>query len=415
MRSSVLVVESGWSGYRGATTAASWPWAPRSVTMRRTTVVTPFTWGAYVSVTIPTRTRVMMRGAGQAGVTTMPRLCNSLGPGLRLREGHADRRAVADSAARFHAPTVRLDEVLHDREAEPGPALGARSSRIGAVEALEDAGKVLGRDTGSGVLDRQQRGTTLALGRDRDPAARGRVAQRIVEQIGEDLAGGVGVGSDGLRRGADVEGELDPVRLRATGEGRPCLAGDGTDVDPLRCRAPASGLDARQVEQLFHQPLHAVRIVENDAGELLGLGSRRRLVGERFGVAGDRGQRRLQLVRHVRHEVAPDRFQAPELGDVPDPEQGASVGEPTAREQQRPVPHLEIDGLGLPAGEDRVDEVARALVMEQLGEGRRRAAGLNVVTRPRESAASTPSVMVSINVPVSSRSHWSSAKRRSSS
>src|SRR5207237_2955452 len=121
MRSSVPVAESGWSGYRGATTAASWPWAPRSVTMRRTTVVTPFTWGVYVSVTIPTRTRGMMRGRGQAGVTTMPHLCNSLRPGLRLREGHADRRAVADSASGLHAPTVRLDGVLPARESQPGP------------------------------------------------------------------------------------------------------------------------------------------------------------------------------------------------------------------------------------------------------------------------------------------------------
>src|SRR6266567_3769433 len=161
MRSSVPVVESRWSGYRGATTAASWPWAPRSVTMRRTTVVTPFTWGVYVSVTIPMRTRLMMREGHQAGVTTMPRLCNSLRPRLRLWEGHADGRAGADSASRLHAPTVRLDEVLHDREAEPGPALGARSPRIGAVEALEDAGKVLGRDAGSRVLDRQQHGTIL--------------------------------------------------------------------------------------------------------------------------------------------------------------------------------------------------------------------------------------------------------------
>ena len=56
-------------------------------------------------------------------------------PLLRVGEAQAQQRAAAGSVLRRHAATVRLGDLAHDREAEPGP--GQRSRRCRAVEAVE--------------------------------------------------------------------------------------------------------------------------------------------------------------------------------------------------------------------------------------------------------------------------------------
>ena len=68
------------------------------------------------------------------------------GPETPPRSSCRDRRRSRPNAA-----AVRLDEVLHDRQAEPGPALGARAAGVHAIEALEDPRQVFRRDADAGV------------------------------------------------------------------------------------------------------------------------------------------------------------------------------------------------------------------------------------------------------------------------
>src|SRR2546429_9777825 len=68
-----------------------------------------------------------------------------------VREEDAHGSAFGEGAAGLDAPTMRLDEVLDDGQAEPGAALFARAARVGAVESLEDAGQVIGPYPRAGV------------------------------------------------------------------------------------------------------------------------------------------------------------------------------------------------------------------------------------------------------------------------
>ena len=66
--------------------------------------------------------------------------------GHGVGEDAGDRGAAAALALGVHPAAVRLDQVLHDREAEAGAALLAGARRVGPVEPLEDARQVIAGD-----------------------------------------------------------------------------------------------------------------------------------------------------------------------------------------------------------------------------------------------------------------------------
>ena len=65
------------------------------------------------------------------------------------RQLEREAAAAPDLALEVDAPAVRLHDVAHDREAEPGGAGSPPSCRLG--EALEDALALLRRDARPGV------------------------------------------------------------------------------------------------------------------------------------------------------------------------------------------------------------------------------------------------------------------------
>src|SRR6266481_8006057 len=88
------------------------------------------------------------------------------------RDRQPDPETAAASAAFDPDLTaLRLDEVLHDREAQASAARLARPSDVHPVEPLEDPLPVPGLDSGSGVDDREHRERAGAVGQQRDPAA----------------------------------------------------------------------------------------------------------------------------------------------------------------------------------------------------------------------------------------------------
>src|SRR5712664_4453849 len=149
--------------------------------------------------------------------------------------------------------------MLHDGETDPRAPFLARAAGVHAIEALEDAGQVIGADTGAGVADSHDSVMSYALREDTDATAGWRVPQRVVEQVGEDLTQRLGIAVHGPRVGF----ELDVPAGRTLGKRTPGFAGGGVDRDPARLRLPSAGLDARQVQQIIDQALHPAGIVDD--------------------------------------------------------------------------------------------------------------------------------------------------------
>src|SRR5205823_3724126 len=66
------------------------------------------------------------------------------------------------------APAMPVDDVLHEGEAQPCPALLAAGRGVDAVEALRQPREMLGGDAGATVADRELEGAL----RRADPVAR---------------------------------------------------------------------------------------------------------------------------------------------------------------------------------------------------------------------------------------------------
>ena len=63
------------------------------------------------------------------------------------RQADDERRSLVLAAAlRLDGAAVQLDELFHDRQAEPEPAVRARRRRIGLAKALEQIRQELGLD-----------------------------------------------------------------------------------------------------------------------------------------------------------------------------------------------------------------------------------------------------------------------------
>src|SRR5205085_880131 len=74
---------------------------------------------------------------------------NHVSRSARRRQPHHEARATDRRRADLDAALVLLDDVAHDRQAEPG----ALAVGLGGEERLEDALAILGRDARPGVLD----------------------------------------------------------------------------------------------------------------------------------------------------------------------------------------------------------------------------------------------------------------------
>src|SRR5436309_7625981 len=148
-----------------------------------------------------------------------------------------------------------LDQVFDYGQTEPRAAFLAGTSGVYAVEALENAGQVIRRDARAGVADSHDSGTARSLRADADPAARGRMPQRVVEQVGEDLPQCFGVCIDGRRVGRALERDI--AARGAPGERTPRFSRDRLYIDASWFRLPGSGFDARGVAPVSSPALPA--------------------------------------------------------------------------------------------------------------------------------------------------------------
>ena len=196
----------------------------------------------------------------------------SLGLALRAR-GH---RVVA-----FDLDPVRLDRardlgvadaiatdlaavVAHDAVGDAESQSGALAHAARREERVEDAGQIVGGDTGSAVDDRQRHGVGLGRHcggeRDRRGVAAGDRVLRIDHQIEQGLLQMRGIGPDGRQVGRHVDRAGDVVDLPVVRAER---------LDPLahvaeRRHRPLGALPAREGQQVPHDAGRSLRFPLND-------------------------------------------------------------------------------------------------------------------------------------------------------
>ena len=81
----------------------------------------------------------------------------------------------------------------------------------------------------------------------------------------------------------------------------------------------------RQPQQVADEALHSPGVALDDFEKLPPLLGLDGLVHQRFDVAAHGGQRRAQLVRDIRHEIAPHAIDAAQIADVVQHEHGAAA------------------------------------------------------------------------------------------
>jgi hypothetical protein len=142
----------------------------------------------------------------------------------------------------------------------------------------------------------------VALGLDADRPALRCEAHRVVDEVEEHLVHALGVGLDRGQVLGQVARERDvAIGARHLDLGHH-LCHEGREGHLLTAQGHLAGFEPRQVEQLLDEPAEALGLSEHDLQDL-----RVRLlhaVEQVLQVRADRRDRRLQLVRDVRHQIA---------------------------------------------------------------------------------------------------------------
>ena len=195
----------------------------------------------------------------------------------------------------------------------PAPPRVGAAHAVAAVEALEDALEILGRDARTLVVDLERHRAAARRGRraQRDAPGPRRVAHRVLDEVHDDLVDALGVArDDAARRGASIEKTTSVGRVQsrlARGALEHVAHRERADVERL-----LAGLQAREVEQLRHEPAEPARLREHRAQRLgVGLAD---AVDDVLEHRLQRADRRAQLVGDVRDEVAAQAVGLGELG-----------------------------------------------------------------------------------------------------
>src|SRR5277367_1405899 len=127
-------------------------------------------------------------------MSVLLRLNDSFGPlpGCCLKQ-YGERRANTQRARNFKPTAMAIENVLDDRQAEPGTAEFARARGVDPVEALCETRQMLARDAFAAIGDGEadegtcRRQPLRGARGDRDGALRLAVFDRVVDQVLEHL------------------------------------------------------------------------------------------------------------------------------------------------------------------------------------------------------------------------------------
>ena len=177
---------------------------------------------------------------------------NDRRPGVgRGRQGHHEPRALARLGLHERAPTVRLRDRGHDREAQPGASAVARARRVGPVEPLERPRRLVRRQARAlSATSSSARAPERAAG-SRSPARRGGVCARTLpsrlsstwrRRVGSPTTDErLGVAARAAREGSTARAASTASRSRARPgrPGRARAAGPGRAARAAAARRPA--------------------------------------------------------------------------------------------------------------------------------------------------------------------------------
>src|ERR1700722_18432842 len=104
-----------------------------------------------------------------------------VGSPSRGRNLHSEHRPSPDLALYTDDSVVMLHDPLRNGQTQAGPAQLAAARLVHAVEAFENPGLILRRNTNAGVFDVHGHPSVLFLGRERYFSRRGRVLDSVVE------------------------------------------------------------------------------------------------------------------------------------------------------------------------------------------------------------------------------------------
>src|SRR4029079_2446434 len=117
------------------------------------------------------------------GPATAPGSAGPSSRSLRRRQVHAEDAPLADLALHGDRAPHRLDQVLDDREPEPGASALPGAPGVHPVQALEDPRQVLGLDPGAVVDDLEQDPAAPPLAGDPDRPVLLAVLDGVVDEV----------------------------------------------------------------------------------------------------------------------------------------------------------------------------------------------------------------------------------------
>ncbi len=196
----------------------------------------------------------------------------ALGGGDRQRQQGAEGRAHPDAGLRLDAPAHPRGEAAGDGEAEARALVAVGALLVALLEFLEQARQALLRDARPRIGDGHGEPVAAEGQGDADAAALGEL-DGVAGEVEQDLAEAVGIADQrGRHLGGDVEGDFQPLVLRAGRQKLHDALRHGGGVEGLGGEVEAPGLDPREIEDAVDQPEErlAARPHRIDIGLLLG-------------------------------------------------------------------------------------------------------------------------------------------------
>ena len=182
--------------------------------------------------------------------------------------------------------------------ANPNPAPGRATRLAGAIELLEQPIEIARRNPRPAIGHLDHDRLAVQRGRHLDRRARRRVPGRILQQVHQHLLHQQIVHRHKGQIGGDVGG--DRVTLQLPGQTPERGADHLFHRLPLLPHLQRAGLQPGHVEQIGHQPIQPLALVEDRSGQLAAdFGVQRRpAIQQRAAGPGNHRKRRAQVVRN---------------------------------------------------------------------------------------------------------------------
>ena len=215
-------------------------------------------------------------------------------------------RALARLAVDVELAAVALHDVLDDRQPEPGAAGLARAAAVDAIEALGQARQVLARDARAAcrATANSPPPSPSTRQRDVDPAAVGRVADGVVDEVARSRSAARSARRRSRRRRRPRTSACAARPTAPARRPRPAPAAAPASTQ-RSAGGPRAALELRQRQQIADQRLHALVCCAISASTRLRSTSVSGRFVQRLDEARQHRQRRADLVRDVGDEVAP--------------------------------------------------------------------------------------------------------------